>query len=66
MINGKVIRAARGLVGWSQGELARRSGVSINTVVRFEHSNPIAAARVETLKRVTDALEAGGVKVVGK
>jgi DNA-binding transcriptional regulator YiaG len=64
LLNGNVLRAARNLVGWSQGELAKRSGISVNTVCRWEHENPIQA-KTGTLKRVTDALLAGGVKVVG-
>jgi transcriptional regulator with XRE-family HTH domain len=64
LINGNVLRAARNLVGWSQTELAKRSGISVNTVCRWESENPIAA-KTTTLKRVVDALTAGGVKVVG-
>ena len=64
MLNGRVLRAGRNLLGWSQGELAKRSGISVNTVCRWEHENPIQA-KTTTLKRVVDALANGGVRVCG-
>jgi DNA-binding transcriptional regulator YiaG len=55
-------RAARGWLGWSQVELARRANVSQRTVQSFEggqkmpHPNSIAAMR--------GAIEAAGVRLV--
>jgi len=55
-------RAARGWLGWSQVELARRANVSQRTVQSFEsgrkmpHRNSIAAMRL--------AIEAAGVRLV--
>jgi transcriptional regulator with XRE-family HTH domain len=42
MMDPAQLRAARGLVGWSQRDLAERSGMDINTVKNFEQgrSNP--------------------------
>lgn len=57
------IRAARGLLGWSQSELARRAGLSLPTVKRVEAG---AGPRVsdEARARIEAALEAGGAKFI--
>jgi len=62
MINPKICRAGRQLLGWYQEELAERAGVGVATVRQYEagHSRPIRA----TLKAMMDALEAGGVEFV--
>jgi transcriptional regulator with XRE-family HTH domain len=55
-------RAARGWMGWSQVELARRANVSERTVQTFEggqkppHPNSIAAMR--------GAIEAAGIRLL--
>jgi transcriptional regulator with XRE-family HTH domain len=36
MITGDQLKAARGLLGWSQFQLSRQSGVSETTIQRFE------------------------------
>jgi transcriptional regulator with XRE-family HTH domain len=57
------IRAARGLLGWSQSELAKRAGLSLPTVKRVEAGvgpRVSDAARV----RMQEALEAGGVSFI--
>jgi transcriptional regulator with XRE-family HTH domain len=35
-MNARMVKAARGAMGLSQGELARRAGVSLPTLARFE------------------------------
>jgi predicted nucleotidyltransferase/predicted DNA-binding protein (UPF0251 family) len=52
-------RAARGLLAWSQSQLAKRARISRATVAEFERSarQPIAA----NLVALRSALEAGGV-----
>jgi transcriptional regulator with XRE-family HTH domain len=57
------IRAARGLLGWSQSELAKRAGLSLPTVKRVEAGlgpRVSDAARA----RIQEALEAGGVRFI--
>ena len=54
------IRAARGLLGWSQAKLAERAGVSAMTVKRAEGSgspSPAQGAR----SAIRTALEAAGI-----
>ena len=57
------IRAARGLLGWSQSELAKRARLSLPTVKRVEAG---AGPRVsdEARARIEAALEAGGAKFI--
>jgi len=54
------LRAARGLLGWSQSELAQRAGLSLPTVKRVETGK---GARVseEARAKLQYALEAAGV-----
>ena len=52
-------KAARGLLGWSQPELVKKSGMSIATVKRFESGfAPVSDEAVEAMK---DALEKAGI-----
>jgi predicted transcriptional regulator len=55
-------RAARGWLGWSQGELAKRAGVSLSTVHDFEagRRTPIPN-NVEAIRR---AIEEAGIELV--
>ena len=65
MLSIEQIRAARGLLGWSQSELAKRAGLSLPTVKRVEAGlgpRVSDAARA----RMQKALEAGGVSFIDK
>jgi transcriptional regulator with XRE-family HTH domain len=53
-------RAARGLVGWSQQELARQAGVGIVTVHQLETG--VSQPRRATLEVIRRALETAGVE----
>lgn len=55
------MKAARALLGWSQDELAERSGVSIPTVKRLEAAEGDLGGRTQTADRIIAALEAAGV-----
>jgi transcriptional regulator with XRE-family HTH domain len=57
-------RAARGLMRWTQDELARKAAVSIVTVRNFEleKSAPIRAT-IEAMRR---ALESAGVEFIAE
>jgi transcriptional regulator with XRE-family HTH domain len=59
------VRAARGLLGWSQSELAKRAGLSLPTVKRVEAG---AGPRVsnEARNRVQHALETGGAQFISE
>src|ERR1700756_2361724 len=59
LITVEQLRAARGLLGWSQTELARRAGLSLPTVKRVETG---VGPRVsdEARAKLQHALEAAG------
>ncbi len=53
------VRAARGLLGWTQTELIDRSGVPKRTLIRFELGE--GAPQPRTVAALQAALEAAGV-----
>ncbi len=55
------LRAARGLVGWSQSQLASISGVGLSTVRRMETSEGGLRGTAENVWKVQNALERAGV-----
>lgn len=55
------VKAARALLGWSQDDLAERSGVSLPTIKRLEASEGDLGGRQDTVGRITGALAAAGV-----
>jgi transcriptional regulator with XRE-family HTH domain len=57
------LRAARALLGWSQGQLAKEAGMSLPTVKRVEREG---GPRVSEDARyvLQRALEAGGVEFI--
>ncbi len=56
------IRAARGLLHWSERVLAERAGVSISTVQRMERAGALVTRDTESGRRVQDVLERAGVE----
>ena len=63
-ITGAQMRAARGLLRWSQGELAKAAGVSPETVKRLEALDGPVSTTTNTARAITSALEAAGVLLV--
>ena len=63
VITTEQLRAARGLLGWSQSELAKRAGLSLPTVKRLEGG---FGPRVsdEARSRLQRAIEAAGVEFI--
>ncbi len=61
MITVAQLRAARALIGWSQPELAERSGVGIATVRRMEGARGLPKTTAENVWKVQRALEDAGV-----
>jgi len=62
MMTGPQIRAARQLLGWSQFELSRQSGVSETTIQRFEKGR--IELRGPTQTSIVSALLSNGVAFV--
>ncbi len=58
------IKAARALVGWSQADLAKASGVSEPTLKRLESASGDLGGRAGTVAKIIAALEAVGVDFI--
>lgn len=55
--------AARGLLGWSQTDLATASGVSKGPIADFERGKSLPQAR--TMRDLITAFEAAGIVFIG-
>ena len=55
------IRGARGMLGLSKEELAKRARVSVSTVVRLEDEATTVQSRPDTVQAVRRVLEAAGI-----
>jgi len=58
------IKAARALLGWSQSDLARRSGISEPTIARLESLDGELGGREETVRKIRAALENSGIEFI--
>jgi transcriptional regulator with XRE-family HTH domain len=59
----ELLRAARGLLGWSQSELAARAGLSLPTVKRVEAGTGPRVSD-EARAKLQQALETAGVEFI--
>ena len=60
------IKAARALLGWSQDDLASRSGLSIPTIKRLEAAEGDIGGREETREAIVGALQEGGIEFIAE
>jgi transcriptional regulator with XRE-family HTH domain len=63
MLTVEQLRAARGLLGWSQSKLAERAGLSLPTVKRVE-INLGPRVSEEARNKLRRALESAGVEFI--
>ena len=61
MLTAEQMRAARAIIRMEQGELAKASGVSVETVKRLESLRGTVSAQLSTVTAIKRALEAAGV-----
>ena len=61
MITAGQLRAARGLLGWSQADLAENAGIGLSTVKRMEASDGPIRGIADSIWKVQRALEAAGI-----
>jgi transcriptional regulator with XRE-family HTH domain len=61
-VTSQQLRAARALLDWTSGDLARTSGVSEPTIWRLEAVRGLLGGRPETAEKLIRALEAAGVE----
>lgn len=59
-ITGKMVLAARDLLGLEQQDLAAASGVAVHTISRFENGTTVP--RAATLDAIVQALENRGIE----
>ena len=62
MITAAQCRAARGLLQWSQQNLAKEAGVGVVTVIQLE--NEVGQPRRATVQVLRNAFEAAGVEFI--
>ena len=60
MIDGRQIRAARAMVGWSRDDLLKAAGISMSALLRLERS--LADSRGSTIHKVASALSLAGIE----
>ena len=65
MITSEQLRAARGLLGWSQSDLAAQAGLSLPTVKRLETGTGSRVSN-EARDKLQQALEAAGVEFLAE
>lgn len=58
------VKAARALLAWSQGDLAKASGVSEPTIKRLEAGDGDLGGRASTVDAIRSALVAAGVEFI--
>jgi len=58
------IKAARALLGWSQADLAQRSGVSEPTIARLEAADGELGGREGTIEKIRNAIEIAGIEFI--
>ena len=62
----KQVKAARALLGWSQGDLAEHSAVSEPTIARLEAEDGLLGGRPETGTKIIRALVTAGIEVTSE
>jgi transcriptional regulator with XRE-family HTH domain len=66
MITAAQLRAARALARFDQKRLAELSGLSVPTIQRMEASEGVIRGNVDSLMKLTSALDAAGVELIGE
>ena len=66
MISAAQLRAARALLGIDQRQLADLAGLSVPTIQRMEASEGVIRGNVDSLMKLTAALEKSGVELIGE
>ena len=64
MITVRQVKAGRALLGWSQADLAQRSGVSEPTIARLESGDGELGGRENTGRKIRAAMEDGGIEFI--
>jgi transcriptional regulator with XRE-family HTH domain len=63
LVSSEQIRAARAILRWDQGELAKRAGISVETVKRLEAVDGyLMKTRTDTLIALHKAFKQAGIR----
>jgi len=62
LITTRQVKAARALLGWSQADLANRSGVSEPTIARLESMDGWLGGRKGTAQKIQTAIVSAGIE----
>ncbi|WP_235988057.1 helix-turn-helix domain-containing protein [Roseibium aggregatum] len=60
------VKAARALLGWSQGDLAAHSTVSEPTIARLEADEGLLGGRPDTAAKIVHALTNAGIEFISE
>lgn len=66
MITSAQLRAARGLLGIDQRELAELAGLSVPTIQRMEASDGVIRGNVDSMMKLITALDVAGVELIAQ
>ena len=66
MVSIRQVKAARALLGWTQNDLADRSGVSRPSIKRLEAGDGELGGRAATGDAIRLALESAGVEFIAE
>ena len=66
MLTAALMRAARGLLGWTQGDLATAAGLSLPTIKRMEGTVGPGRSSADNVQAVRKALEMAGVEFIAE
>ncbi|MGY3615457.1 helix-turn-helix domain-containing protein [Bradyrhizobium sp. USDA 10063] len=66
MITAGQMRAARGLLGIDQRQLADLSGLSVPTIQRMEASDTVVRGNVDSLMKLITAFEKAGIELINE
>jgi len=66
MITSAQLRAARGLLGIDQRELADLAGLSVPTIQRMEASDGMIRGNVDSMMKLITALDGAGVELIAE
>jgi predicted transcriptional regulator len=64
LVTVRQIKAARVLLGWSQGDLARYSSVSEPTIARLESTEGELGGRTGTTTKIKTVIEKAGIEFI--
>ena len=65
-ITPNALRAARGLLGWSGGDLASQTGMSLSTIRRLESDTGNIRSRKSNLGKILETFQSHGVRYIAK